>query len=62
VQVVSNLVSNAVQHTTKGGRINVRLAARAGEIQLSLSDDDAGMEADTAAREFDLFISGSAGA
>jgi NO-binding membrane sensor protein with MHYT domain/CheY-like chemotaxis protein len=58
-QVVSNLVSNAVQHTAAGGRIALRVAP--GEVDgeaatLTVSDDGAGMDAETAAHAFDLFF------
>ncbi len=56
VQVVSNLVSNAVQHTATGGRIDVRIDARADTVELTVSDDGAGMDAETAARAFELFF------
>jgi diguanylate cyclase len=56
VQVVSNLVSNAVQHTVPGGRIDVRLSTRDDAVELSVSDDGTGMDTDTVARVFDLFF------
>ncbi len=55
-QVVTNLVSNAVQHTTAGGRIAVRVASLADAAELTVSDDGVGMDADTAARVFELFF------
>ena len=54
-QVVNNLVSNAVQHTAAGGRIAVRIEARAETVELTVSDDGTGMDADTAERVFELF-------
>jgi len=54
-QVVSNLVSNAVQHTRPRGSIILRVAAQDGEAVLTVSDDGAGMSAETAARAFELF-------
>jgi NO-binding membrane sensor protein with MHYT domain/nitrogen-specific signal transduction histidine kinase/CheY-like chemotaxis protein len=61
VQVVSNLVSNAVQHTTQGGRISVGIATRGDAVELTVGDDGAGMDAGTAARVFDLFFQGHQG-
>jgi NO-binding membrane sensor protein with MHYT domain/CheY-like chemotaxis protein/nitrogen-specific signal transduction histidine kinase len=61
VQVVSNLVSNAVQHTTIGGRISARIDARGDSVELTISDDGAGMDAQTAARVFDLFFQAQQG-
>jgi len=57
-QLISNLVSNAVQHTAPDGRIAVRLDASDGEALLAVSDDGAGMDAETAARAFELFFQG----
>ena len=57
-QVVSNLVSNAVQHTRPQGRIQVRLAAQGDYALVTVSDDGAGMSAETAAHAFDLFYQG----
>jgi len=61
VQVVSNLVSNAVQHTVAGGRISVQVASRDNEIELAVSDDGVGMDAETAARVFELFFQAQQG-
>jgi NO-binding membrane sensor protein with MHYT domain/CheY-like chemotaxis protein/two-component sensor histidine kinase len=60
-QVVNNLVSNAVQHTAEGGRIAVRVEARADAVALTVSDDGAGMDAETAARAFELFFQAQQG-
>jgi NO-binding membrane sensor protein with MHYT domain/CheY-like chemotaxis protein/anti-sigma regulatory factor (Ser/Thr protein kinase) len=61
VQVISNLVSNAVQHTVAGGRIQLRVASRADQVEISVRDDGVGMSADTAARVFELFFQGQQG-
>ena len=55
-QVVTNLVSNAVQHTTAGGRIAVRVATLADAAEMTVSDDGVGMDTETAARVFELFF------
>jgi nitrogen-specific signal transduction histidine kinase len=60
-QVVNNLVSNAAQHTTTGGRIALRVRAVAGSAELTVSDDGVGMEAEIAARVFELFFQGHQG-
>jgi len=61
VQVVTNLVSNAAQHTVVGGRISVNVTSRANAIELSVNDDGVGMDAETAARVFDLFFQAQQG-
>ena len=54
-QVVTNLVANAVQHTSEGGRIAVEVRCDEAEVILSVSDDGEGMDPDTALRAFELF-------
>jgi signal transduction histidine kinase len=54
-QAVSNLVSNAVRHTQPRGRIGLRVFSWDGQAILTVSDDGAGMDAETAARAFELF-------
>ena len=61
VQVVTNLVSNAVQHTVIGGRISLRVETRANEIELVVNDDGVGLDAETAARVFELFFQAQQG-
>jgi NO-binding membrane sensor protein with MHYT domain/CheY-like chemotaxis protein/two-component sensor histidine kinase len=60
-QIVNNLVLNAVQHTTTGGRIAVRVAVLPHAAALSVSDDGAGMDRETAARVFELFFQANQG-
>jgi diguanylate cyclase len=55
MQVVTNLVSNAVQHTVKGGHIVVCVDALTDWVGLTVSDDGAGMDTETVARAFELF-------
>jgi NO-binding membrane sensor protein with MHYT domain/CheY-like chemotaxis protein len=55
-QIVNNLVLNAVQHTTTGGRITVHVAVLPDAAALTVSDDGAGMDSETAARVFELFF------
>jgi diguanylate cyclase len=57
-QVVTNLVTNAVNHTPEGGSIEVRLYRNAKRAVLSVADDGVGLDAETAARVFDLFFQG----
>jgi NO-binding membrane sensor protein with MHYT domain/CheY-like chemotaxis protein len=60
-QVVSNLVSNAVQHTVPGGRIALRVGPGLDFVTLTVSDDGAGMDVETAARAFELFFQAQQG-
>jgi NO-binding membrane sensor protein with MHYT domain/CheY-like chemotaxis protein/two-component sensor histidine kinase len=60
-QIVNNLVSNAVQHTVTGGRIAVRVEPLEDAVELTVSDDGAGMDTETAERAFDLFFQGHQG-
>jgi len=55
-QILSNLVSNAVQQTAEGGRIKLRVARSGAEVLLRVTDDGIGMDAETAARAFELFF------
>ena len=55
-QVLSNLVSNAVQHTSPGGRIALSVEESGGEVALTVADDGAGMDAETASRVFEIFF------
>jgi PAS domain S-box-containing protein len=61
VQVVVNLVSNAAQATRDGGKVTVSLAARGGEVALTVGDDGPGMSAELAARAFEPFFTTRAG-
>lgn len=60
-QVVTNLVANAVQHTATGGRIALRVELVGDTAALTVSDDGAGMDAETAARAFELFFQAQQG-
>jgi signal transduction histidine kinase/CheY-like chemotaxis protein len=61
MQVVSNLVTNAVKHTASGGRIAVCVDPHAGGVLLTVSDDGAGMDSETVARAFELFYQAQQG-
>jgi signal transduction histidine kinase len=56
VQVVVNLVTNAAQAVSPGGRITVSLAADGERVRLAVEDDGAGMSAEVAARAFEPFF------
>jgi two-component system CheB/CheR fusion protein len=45
-QIVGNLVANAMKFTPSGGRIEVRIARRASEVEIRVSDTGVGIAAD----------------
>src|SRR5690606_23381602 len=58
VQVVSNLLTNAAKFTSDEGTISIVAAARAGNMELSVADDGAGIDPEELARVFELFTQG----
>jgi signal transduction histidine kinase len=58
-QVVANLLSNALRHTPRGGRVSVR-AFRHGpeEVAVEVEDTGTGMSAEVASRMFERFFRG----
>jgi len=54
-QVVSNLVSNAVKFTPKGGRVDVALSREQSSIRIQVSDDGQGISAELLPLVFDRF-------
>jgi len=54
-QVVDNLIANALKYTPPGGRVEVRTAAGAGEVLLSVADSGIGIPAHEQARVFERF-------
>jgi signal transduction histidine kinase len=55
VQVVGNLLGNAVRYTGEGGAIRLELAQHDGVVQLSVADNGVGMAPDCIAGIFDLY-------
>jgi NO-binding membrane sensor protein with MHYT domain/CheY-like chemotaxis protein len=55
-QVVSNLVTNAVKHTARDGRVALRLRTNGGTAELTVSDNGVGMDTETTRRAFELFF------
>lgn len=54
-QVLGNLVTNALRHTPRGGRVELSAAQPPGEVVVSVSDTGAGMEPDVMERIFERF-------
>jgi signal transduction histidine kinase/ActR/RegA family two-component response regulator len=59
VQVVSNLLHNAVKFTPLGGRIDLLAEARDGELSLGVCDSGAGIPAEFLPHVFELFAQGT---
>jgi len=55
VQVLENLVSNAVKHTASGGEIHIRAAAADGEVQVAVRDTGSGIPPENLPHLFDRF-------
>ena len=55
VQVVDNLLSNALRYTQRGGAVRVSLAAEDDEATLRVTDDGVGIEAALLPHVFDVF-------
>lgn len=54
-QVLGNLLSNALRHTPRGGRVTVRVRRIGEAVELEVADTGSGMDADAATRAFDRF-------
>ena len=54
-QVLRNLVTNAVRHTTADGHIEISIASENGSAVFAVSDDGSGIEQDQLGRIFDRF-------
>ncbi len=54
-QVLTNLISNAIQYTPKGGRVELRTEARDGGVTLTVADSGIGIAAQHLPRIFERF-------
>jgi two-component system CheB/CheR fusion protein len=57
-QVVANLLNNSIKFTPRGGRIVVRLEARGGTAQVTVTDTGLGLRAESIPHLFDRFVQG----
>lgn len=55
MQVVHNLLDNAIRHTPQGGAVTVGLEVASGEVRLSVSDTGPGIPPEDLERVFDRF-------
>ena len=58
VQVLINLVNNAIQYTPRGSTIKIITARRGQYASVSVADDGAGVPAEARERVFEMFYSG----
>jgi signal transduction histidine kinase len=61
LQIVSNLLANALHWTPEGGRVDLGLATQNGEVRVAVSDTGPGIETDGLERIFRPFWSGDGG-
>ncbi len=54
-EVLSNLLSNALRYTPRGGRVRVRASAAEGQLRISVSDSGPGIVVDALPHVFDRF-------
>jgi len=59
-QMLSNLLTNAIKYTPRGGRIQVQARGEDGQAILSVKDSGVGIDPDTLPHIFDLFAQGPA--
>ncbi len=61
LQIVSNLIANALRWTPEGGRVDLGLNAQNGEVTVAVTDTGPGVDPDAVERIFRPFWSGDGG-
>jgi PAS domain S-box-containing protein len=61
VQVVANLLDNALKYTADGGRIGIAAALEDGQARIAIEDDGVGMAPDTMDQMFEMFAQADPG-
>ena len=59
VQLINNLVGNALKFTPRGGEVGLRIVERPDEVVVEVSDNGPGIPADELPRVFDRFFRGT---
>lgn len=58
VQVIINIVNNAIEYTPKGSNICISVKKKDGKVYVSVADDGNGISDEAKSRVFDMFYSG----
>jgi two-component system sensor histidine kinase KdpD len=58
IQVIINIVNNAIKYTNKGSLIEIEYGEEGSDIYVSISDNGPGMDDQTKAHAFDMFYTG----
>jgi PAS domain S-box-containing protein len=61
IQVVGNLINNAIKYTDPGGQIRVSATSSSTQVMISVHDTGRGISAELLPRVFDLFAQGDPG-